>query len=155
MNTSTTSSSARAAIVTGASRGIGRAIALRLAADGFKVVVNYSGNSAKADEVVAAIHAAGGQALAIQADVAKADDVQRLFATALDACGAITAVVHSAGIMPMAPIAPESIDAFDRTIATNLRGAFLVLGHAARHLPAGGRIVAVSSSVIAKAFPQY
>jgi len=154
-NTSAASSSARTAIVTGASRGIGRAIALRLATDGFKVVVNYSGNAAKADEVVAAIHAAGGQALAIQADVAKVEDVQRLFATALDACGAITAVVHSAGIMPMAPIAPESIDAFDRTIATNLRGAFLVLGHAARHLQAGGRIVAVSSSVIAKSFPQY
>ena len=143
------------AIVTGASRGIGRAISLRLAADGFKVVVNYSGNSAKAQEVVAAIHAGGGQAIAVQADVSKTEDVQRLFSTALDAFGTINAVVHSAGIMPLAPIAPESIEAFDRSIATNLRGAFLVLGHAGRHVAAGGRIVAVSTSVIAKSFPQY
>lgn len=158
MNTSNSSpapSTPQTAIVTGASRGIGRAISLRLATDGFKVAVNYSGNSAKADEVVAAIHAAGGQAIAVQADVSKTEDVQRLFATVLQAYGTIGAVVHSAGIMSLAPIAPESIDAFDRTISTNLRGAFLVLGHAAQHLQAGGRIVAVSTSVIARSFPQY
>src|SRR3546814_5750298 len=96
---SSASSNIQTAIVTGASRGIGRAISLRLAADGFKVAVNYSGNSAKAEEVVAAIHAAGGQAIAVQADVSKAEDVERLFATALDAYGAISAVVHSAGVM--------------------------------------------------------
>ncbi|CAM3941433.1 SDR family oxidoreductase [Bordetella muralis] len=158
MNISTSASApsiVRTAIVTGASRGIGRSISLRLAADGFKIVVNYSGNAAKAEEVVAAIHAAGGQAIAAQADVSKAEDVQRLFATALETFGTIGAVVHSAGIMPLAPIAPESIEAFDRTISTNLRGAFLVLGHAAQHLQAGGRIVAVSTSVIAKSFPNY
>ena len=158
MNTSNSSlapSTPQTAIVTGASRGIGRAISLRLAADGFKIAVNYSGNSTKADEVVAAIHAAGGQAIAVQADVSKTEDVQRLFATVLQAYGAIGAVVHSAGIMSLAPIAPENIDAFDRTISTNLRGAFLVLGHAAQQLQAGGRIVAVSTSVIARSFPQY
>lgn len=146
---------ARTAIVTGASRGIGRAIALRLAADGFKVAVNYSRNSAKAEEVVAAIQAAGGQAIAVQADVSTTGGVQRLFATALEAFGDIRVVVHSAGVMPLASIVPDSIDIFDQAVQTNLRGAFLVLGHAARHLQAGGRIVALSSSVIAKSFPQY
>jgi 3-oxoacyl-[acyl-carrier protein] reductase len=158
MNTNASSSpaaTAQAAIVTGASRGIGRAIAERLAADGFKVVINYAGNAARADETVAAIQAAGGHAIAVQGDVAQPGDVQRLFAAAQEAFGEIGAVVHSAGIMPMAPIAPDSLDAFDQVIHTNLRGAFLVLGHAAQHLGAGGRIVALSSSVIAKSFPQY
>jgi 3-oxoacyl-[acyl-carrier protein] reductase len=158
MNTNASSApaaTAQAAIVTGASRGIGRAIAERLAADGFKVVINYSGNAARADETVADIQRAGGHAIAVQADVAQPEDVQRLFATAREAFGEIGAVVHSAGIMPMAPIAPDSLDAFDRVIHTNLRGAFLVLGHAAQNLGAGGRIVALSSSVIAKSFPQY
>lgn len=145
----------QSAIVTGASRGIGHAIALRLAADGFRVVVNYSSNSAKAEEVVATIHAAGGPAIAVRADVSKTEDVQRLFATATEAFGALNAVVHSAGVMPLAAIAPEGIEVFDHVIQTNLRGAFLVLGHAAQHLQAGGRIVALSTSVIAKSFPQY
>jgi 3-oxoacyl-[acyl-carrier protein] reductase len=142
-------------IVTGASRGIGRAIALRLASDGFRVAVNYSGNAGKAQEVVAAIQAAGGQAIAAQADVSRPEDVQRLFALTQDAFGDIGAVVHSAGIMQLAPISPAGIDAFDRAIQTNLRGAFLVLGQAAQALQAGGRIVAISTSVIAKSFPQY
>lgn len=146
---------AQTAIVTGASRGIGREIALRLASDGFKVVVNYAGSAGKANEVVAAIQDAGGTAVAIQADVASPDDVQRLFETAQAQCGDIGAVVHSAGIMPLAPIAPDSLDAFDRTIHTNLRGAFLVLAHAAQRVQTGGRIVAVSTSVLAKSFPTY
>ena len=146
---------AQAAIVTGASRGIGRAIALRLAADGFSVAVNYSGNAALADEVVQAIKDDGGRAIAVQADVARPEDVQRLFAITQDAFGTIGAVVHSAGVMPLVPITPDSIDAFDHVVRTNLRGAFLVLGNAAEHLQAGGRIVAVSTSVIAKSFPQY
>lgn len=145
----------RTAIVTGASRGIGRAIALRLAADGFKIAVNYSGNADKAQEVVDAIQSAGGQAIPAQADVSRPEDVRRLFALAQEAFGAIGAVVHSAGIMPLATISPAGIDAFDRAIQTNLRGTFLVLGQAAQDLQAGGRIVAVSTSVIAKSFPQY
>lgn len=152
---SPTPSSVKAAIVTGASRGIGRAIALRLASDGFKVVVNYARDASKAQEVVAAIQAEGGEALAVQADVSQADDVQKLFAAARDAFGTIDAVVHSAGVMSLAPISPSNVDTFDRMIQTNLRGAFLIMGQAVEHLQAGGRIVALSSSVIAKSFPQY
>lgn len=152
---SSTISTDRTAIVTGASRGIGRAIALRLAADGFRVAVNYAGNAAKAQEVVAEIEAAGGKAIAVQADVSNPDDVQRLFATTLEAFSTIDVVVNSAGVMSLAPIAPDSIHTFDRVIQTNLRGAFLVLGHAAKHLRDGGRIVAISTSVIAKSIPQY
>lgn len=143
------------ALVTGASRGIGRAIALRLAADGWRVVVNYIGSDVRAQQVVAEIHQRGGHAVAVQADVSQADAVERLFALAVDAYGAINAVVHSAGAMPLTRIAPDGIDAFDSVIQTNLRGAFLVLGQAARHVQPGGRIVALSTSVIAKSFPEY
>ncbi|WP_144633887.1 SDR family oxidoreductase [Bordetella genomosp. 13] len=155
MNSKHSSSPASTAIVTGASRGIGRAIALRLAADGYKVVVNYAGNTKLAQEVVAEIQRAGGEAIAVQADVAQAEQVEHLFNAARDAFGGVDAVVHSAGVMPLAPIAPESLEIFDRVVQTNLRGAFLVLAHAAQHVRGGGRIVALTTSVIAKSFPQY
>lgn len=145
----------RTAIVTGASRGIGRAIALRLAADGLAVTVNYAGNAAKAEETVAAIEANGGQAIAVQGDVADPQDVERLFQATLEAFGRIDVVVNSAGIMHMATIGSDNLETFDKTIATNLRGTYLVLAQAAQHLGEGGRIVALSSSVLAKSFPAY
>ena len=145
----------KAAIVTGASRGIGRSIALRLAADGFAVVVNYAGNAAKAQETVAAIESSGGRAVAIQGDVGSPADVAALFDGARQAFGRIDVVVNSAGVMPMAPVAEGSLAAFDQVVATNLRGAFLVLAQAAAQLGEGGRIVALSTSVIAKSFPGY
>ena len=150
-----TDSTARVAIVTGGSRGIGRSIAQRLAADGFAVVVNYAGNSAGADAVVDELRARGGTALAVRGDVSDADDVSRLFAATQDAFGRIDVVVNCAGIMPIGPIAESSLADFDRVIATNLRGSFLVLANAAQHLREGGRIIAFSTSVIAKAFPNY
>src|SRR6202020_2944447 len=145
----------KTAIVTGASRGIGRAIALRLAADGFGVVVNFAGNTAKAEEVVNEIISSGGRALAIQADGANPEDVKQLFDKTLKAFGQIDVVVNNAGIMPMSPIAKNDIDTFDKVIATNLRGTFLVLSQAAQHVAEGGRIIAFSSSVLAKNFPAY
>jgi 3-oxoacyl-[acyl-carrier protein] reductase len=146
---------AKSAIVTGASGGIGRAVARRLSSDGFGVVVNYAGNSAKAADTVAEIAAAGGRGIAVQADVANATDVGRLFKEAMDTFGTIDVVVNCAGIMPLRPIAGGDLEAFDKVIATNLRGAFVVLGQAARQVSTGGRIIAFSTSVIAKAFPTY
>ena len=143
----------KTAIVTGASRGIGRTIALRLAADGFGVVVNYAGNAAKAEEVVNEITSAGGRALAVQADVANPEDVKQLFEKTLKAFGQIDVVVNNAGIMPLSPIAKGDVETFDKVIATNLRGTFLVLSQAAQHVAEGGRIIAFSSSVLAKNFP--
>ena len=147
--------STKSAIITGGSRGIGRAVAIRLARDGFAVAVNYAGNSSKANEVVAEIKAAGGQVISVQGDVANAADVDRLFKEALDAFGGINVVVNCAGIMPLSSITGGDLEIFDKVIATNLRGSFVVLGLASRQVSPGGRIVAFSSSVIAKAFPTY
>ncbi len=149
------STSNKTALVTGASRGIGRAIAQRLGADGFNVVVGYAGNAAKAADTVDAIVGAGGQAIAVQADVADAAAVEALFAQTVERFGRVDVVVNSAGVMEMAPVTAENLDKFDAMVATNLRGAFLVLGQAAQHVAEGGRIVALSTSVIAKSFPGY
>src|SRR5467141_1346837 len=146
---------AKSAIVTGASGGIGRVVAKRLASDGFAITVHYAGNPAKAEAVVAEINKAGGKAIAVQADVAKPGDVERLFKETLEAFGTIDVVVHTAGIMPLLPISGGNVETFDKVIAINLRGTFLVLGQAAQHIAAGGRIIAFSSSVIAKSFPSY
>ena len=145
----------KTAIVTGASRGIGRAIALRLAADGYAVVVNYAGNAGKAAEVVAEIEKNGGNAIAVQGDVANRAEMTAVFELAKAKFGSIDTVVNSAGIMPYLSIADGNDVEFDKVIATNLRGAFVVLGLAAKHLGKGGRIVALSTSVIGMAFPTY
>ncbi|MFP1738494.1 SDR family oxidoreductase [Lonsdalea quercina] len=145
----------KTALVTGASRGIGRDIALQLSADGFKVVVNYAGNAVDAQDVVDNIHRSGGEALAVQADVSRPEDVERLFHASLEAFGPLHVVVHSAGIMSLAPISPDHLRTFDDIIQVNLRGAFLVLGQAARQVQTGGRIIALTTSVIAKSFPGY
>jgi 3-oxoacyl-[acyl-carrier protein] reductase len=146
---------AKTAIVTGASRGIGRSIASRLAKDGFSVVVNYAGNSAQAQAAVDEIRTAGGDAIASQADIANAEQVKTLFEKTIETFGTIDVVVNNAGIMPLSPIAKGDIEVFDKVIATNLRGTFLVLAQAAQHVAEGGRIIAFSSSVLAKSFPTY
>jgi len=128
---------------------------LKLAGDGLSVTVGYAGNAAKAKEAVAAIEAEGGKAVAVQADVAEPKDVERLFQETLRAFGRIDVVVNSAGVMPLTPIADGDVGVFDKVIAANLRGTFLVLSHAARHVSPGGRIIAFSSSVIAMSFPTY
>jgi len=143
------------AIVTGASRGIGRAVALRLAHDNFAVVVNYASNAAQAEAVVTAIKSAGGQAIALQADISNAADVERLFEETLKAFGSVDVVVNNSGIMSLSPIGKGDVEVFDQVISTNLRGAYLVLSQAAQHVAPGGRIIAFSSSVLAKSFPTY
>jgi 3-oxoacyl-[acyl-carrier protein] reductase len=145
----------KAAIVTGASRGIGRAVALRLARDGFAVVVNYAGNTAKAEGVVSEIKSAGGRAIAVRADIENAAEVEHLFIEGERAFGAIGVVVNSAGIMKMLPLATASEEDFDAIFATNVRGTFNVLKQAATRVHDGGRIVTLSSSVVAMSFANY
>jgi 3-oxoacyl-[acyl-carrier protein] reductase len=145
----------RTAIVTGASRGIGRTVAKRLAKDGFDVVVNYASNAKEADTVVAEIQSSGGRAMAIGADVGNAADVENLFAEALKAFGNVDVVVNNAGIMPLSLIGKGDVATFDQVIQTNLRGTFLVMAQAAQHVSPGGRIIAFSSSVVIRSVPTY
>ena len=138
----------RVAIVTGASRGIGAAVAERLARDGLAVIVDYSGSAAAADDVVARIEAAGGTARAVKADIADPAAVAALFEAAEAAFGGVDVLVNNAGVMQLKPLADTDDALFDRTVAINLKGTFNALREAARRLRPGGRIVNFSSSVI-------
>lgn len=150
-----TDAAKNAAIVIGASGGIGHAVALRLAKDGFAIAAAYAGNAAKGEELVATIKSTGGAAIAVKTDITNAADVERLFKATLDAFGGVNVLVHTAGIMPLGKIADGDLEMFDKVIATNLRGTFIVLSQAAKHVSEGGRILAFSSSVLAKSFPGY
>jgi 3-oxoacyl-[acyl-carrier protein] reductase len=145
----------RVAVVTGASRGIGRAIATTLAAAGQAVVVGYAGNEGAAKEVVDEITAAGGRAVAAQADVADEDAVAALFDTAAREFGGVDVVVNSAGRMALSPIAELDLDELDALHRTNIRGTFVVAREAARRLRPGGAIVLLSTSVVGLQFPGY
>ncbi len=145
------------AIVTGASRGIGAAIAQRLAQDGYAVVVNYAGNAAAAGNVVSGIVAGGGQAIAIQADVADPAAVNALFEQAIAQLGRVDVLVNNAGIMPsdLPPLADTDDQSFDRLFSVNVKGSFNTMRAAATRLQHGGRIINFSSSVIGLALPGY
>jgi len=145
----------RAAIVTGGSRGIGRSIALRLAADGFAVAVNYAGNGPDADQTVAEIVAKGGQAVAVQGNVANPQDVVRLFDETEKAFGGVDVLVNNGGIMKLSPLATTSDELFDQQVSVNLKGTFNGLREAMKRLRSGGRIINLSSSVVALRFEQY
>ncbi|HEX4973169.1 MAG TPA: SDR family oxidoreductase [Steroidobacteraceae bacterium] len=137
--------SGKVAIVTGSSRGIGRAIAERLAADGAAVVVNYARDEQAAQEVVNAIRGRGCQALAIQADVAKPAEVRRLFAEARTAFGALDIVVANAGVAVIKSLVESTEEEFDHVFDANAKGVFFTLQEAARQVRDGGRIVVVST----------
>ena len=135
----------KVALVTGGSRGIGAAIAKRLGADGASVAFTYASAQGKADDVVKAIEAAGGRALAIRADSADVQAVRDAVAETVRALGRLDVLVSSAGILTMAPLDQFSIDDFDRMVAVNIRAAFVAAQEAARHMGEGGRIINIGS----------
>ena len=145
----------RVALVTGASRGIGAAIARRLAVDGHAVIVNYAGSAAEAEAVVRRIEAAGGKALAVQTDVADAAAVVKMFDAAIAAFGGIDVLVNNAGIMMLGSIGDSDAALFDRQIAVNLKGSFNTMREASRRLRDGGRIVNFSTSVVGLKLENY
>ena len=143
-----TANQSKVAIVTGASRGIGAAIAERLGRDGFTVVVNYSGNAALAEDVVQKIEQAGGKAVTAQADVADAEAVRRMFDSAEAAFGGVDVLVNNAGIMTLSTLANADDAHFDRQIGVNLKGTFNTLREAAKRLRDGGRVINFSTTVV-------
>ncbi len=136
----------KVALVTGGSRGIGAAIAKRLAADGAAVALTYSASPVKADEVVRSIRAAGGKALAIRADAADTEAVRLAVAKTIGKFGGIDILVNNAGVGILAPIEQFSLQDFEQLIAVNVRGLFVATQEAARHMREGGRIVQIGST---------
>lgn len=145
----------RVALVTGASRGIGAAIAERLATDGFSVIVNYAGRVADAEGLVAKIEAKGGRAIAVQADISDPDAVTRMFDAAEAGFGGIDVLVNNAGMMKLAHLADSDDALFDSQIAINLKGVFNTLREASKRLRDGARIINLSSSVVGLAPATY
>jgi 3-oxoacyl-[acyl-carrier protein] reductase len=135
----------KSALVTGSSRGIGRAIAERLAADGVAVVINYTRSSEQADETVRGIITRGGKAIAIQGNVSQSADVRRLFDEAEKAFGALDIVVANAGVFLSKPLAESTEEDYELVFNTNTKGVFFTLREAAKRVKDGGRIVAVST----------
>lgn len=145
----------RVAIVTGGSGGIGRTSTERLAADGLAVVVHYAGNKDRADATVATIVSSGGRAIAVGGDVADEHAMATLFDTAQQEFGGVDVLVHSAGIMPLSPIAELDLDVFDQVQRTNVRGTFVVDQLAAQRMREGGAIINFSTSVTRLQIPGY
>lgn len=152
---SATTPAPRVALVTGGSGGIGRAVVERLAADGHALAVHYAGNRAKAEDVVAAVTAAGGQAIAVGGDVADKDAMTAAFDATEAAFGGVDVVVNTAGIMLLSPIASLDLDDLDRMHRTNIRGTFVVSQLAANRLRRGGALINFSTSVTRTQFPTY
>ena len=150
-----TTKSTKSAIVTGASRGIGSAIAERLAHDGFSAVVNYSGSEGDASALAKKINANGGRAITVQADVSKPEDVVRLFDATEKEFGGVDVLVNNAGIMALSSLATTDDATFDRVIAVNLKGTFNGLREAAKRLRPGGRIINFSTSVVGTKLETY
>jgi len=148
-----TSLKGKVAVVTGASRGIGRGIAERLAKDGAAIVVNYTKSADEAEKVVAGIKAHGGTARAVQADVSKVDDIRRLFQETKKAFGRLDILINNAGIFWAKPIVDTTEEEYDRMFAVNAKGQFFALQEAAKLMADGGRIVNISTGGTKLAFP--
>lgn len=145
----------RIAIVTGASRGIGAAIARRLATNGFTVIVNYAGSKNAAEELVAEIIQSGGQAVTHQADVSDAAAVKRMFESAESAFGGIDVLVNNAGIMKLASVKDGDDSVIDSQISINLKGSIYTMREGSQRLRDGGRIVNFSTSVVGLKLENY
>jgi 3-oxoacyl-[acyl-carrier protein] reductase len=150
-----TEKTSRLAIVTGASRGIGAAVAERLASDGLTVVVNYSSNMKSAEALSAKIERGGGRALPVKADVSNPKAVREMFDKAAATFGGIDVLINNAGIMKLATIADSDDALFDQQIAINLKGSFNTMREAAKRLRNGGRIVNFSTSVVGTKLETY
>lgn len=145
----------KVAVVTGSSRGIGKAIAGRLAREGASVVVNYAKSRDKALETVATIKSEGREAMAVQADVGKTEDLQRLFDRAIETYGKIDILVNNAGILSTGPIGEMSEESFDELFTINVKGTFFACKQAAKRMSRGGRIINISSTVTSLMLPHY
>jgi 3-oxoacyl-[acyl-carrier protein] reductase len=145
----------KVALVTGASRGMGREIAENLALHGAKVVVNYASSPSKAEEVVNEIKQKGGEAIAIRADISQVAELEQLFQATLEAYGQIDILVNNAGIMITKPIASMTEEDFDNQFAINVKGTFFACQQAAKHMGENGRIINFSTSVTGQMFPTY
>lgn len=143
------------ALVTGASRGIGRAIAERLAQSGASVVVNYSTNAAEAKKVVDHIQSHGGHAFAVQADVGRVPEITRLFDESIAHFGKLDILVNNAGVMFTKPVSAVTEAEFDRIFDVNVKGTFFACQQAANRLADNGRIINLSSSTTARLLPTY
>jgi 3-oxoacyl-[acyl-carrier protein] reductase len=150
-----TDKSSKVAIVTGASRGIGAAVAGRLASDGFAVIINYSSDARSAETLERKIEGNGGRALAAKADVSNPNAVRDMFDAAERAFGGVDVLVNNAGIMKLAKIADSDDALFDQQIAINLKGSFIAMREAANRLRDGGRIVNFSTSVVGTRLETY
>lgn len=145
----------KVAIITGSSRGIGATIAEELAQLGAKVIINYSSSSEKAKEVVASIVNKGGEAIAVQADVSKVKEVERLFIETLQHFGKIDILVNNAGIMHTIPLKAVTEEEFDLHFSINVKGTYFACQQALQHMEADGRIINFSTSVAGMMFPGY
>ncbi|HEY3424965.1 MAG TPA: SDR family oxidoreductase [Negativicutes bacterium] len=145
----------KVALVTGASRGIGKTIAEELALNGAKVVINYASSPEKAAQVVAGIKEQGSEALAVQADISRVAEVERLFQKTIEAYGQIDILVNNAGIMLTKPITNITEEDFDRIFAVNVKGTYFACQQAAQYMNKNGRIINFSTSVAGQMFPAY
>ena len=150
-----TTTHTRVAIITGASRGIGAVIARQLASEGFAVAINYASSAREASALVVELRQAGHKAMAVQADVANAADVARLFTETEQHLGKVDVLINNAGMLTVMPLAQHSDELYDQTFNINTKGTFNTLREAATRLNSGGRIVNFSSSTVGMNLPGY